>query len=125
MDNKNLTSNDDLQTTPDNKNNEQKVLNSEKKDFTQKSLSKDILSNEEHEHINYMAKVCSLFTAYIITLAIFIFINCIVAYILFKLGLNVKVCFIVGAIGIVIDVISNTNDVVKKYKEIKANKNED
>lgn len=118
MDNKNLTSNDDLQTTPDNKNNEQK-------DFTQKPLSKDILSNEEHEHINYMAKVCSLFTAYIITLAIFIFIDCIVAYILFKLGLNVKACFAIGAIGIVIDVINNTVSAVKKYKEIKANKNED
>ncbi len=121
MDNKNLTSNDDLQTTPDNKNNEQR----EKKDFTQKSLSKDILNNEEHEHINYMAKVCSLFTAYIITLAIFIFIDCIVAYILFKLGLNVKACFVAGAIGIVFNVISNTNNVAKKYKEIKINKNMD
>ncbi len=125
MDNKDLTPNDDLQTTPDNKNNERKVLNSEKKDYTQKPLTKDILSDEEHEHINYMAKVCSLFTAYIIILAIFIFKSCIVAYIFFKLGLNIKACFIVGAIGIVIDVISNTISAVKKYKEIKINKNMD
>lgn len=86
-------------------------------------MAKDILSDEEYEHIDYMAKVCSLFTAYIIILAIFIFKSCIVAYIFFKLGLNIKACFAIGAIGIVIDIISNTISTVKKYKEIKANKN--
>lgn len=125
MDNKDLTPNDDLQTTPDFKDDEWKATGLEKEDYTQKPLTKDILSDEEHKHIDYMAKVCSLFTAYIITLAIFIFINCIVAYILFKLGLNAKACFVVGAIGIVIDVINNTVSAVKKYKEIKANKSED
>lgn len=125
MNDKDITPNDDLQTTPDYKDDEWRVSSLEKEDFTQKPLTKDILSDEEHEHIDYMAKVCSLFTAYIIILAIFIFKSYIVAYIFFKFGLNIKACFAIGAIGIVVDVISNTISAVKKYKEIKANKNED